>query len=128
MTDGSVRFIDQNINPEVFKAMCTIGGPTPKDFELEKNRDTALIPGGNVGSRAPAFAAGKQSTGLEGTNVNQCLLPPEIMTPPTLWLASDASAAISGRRIVARDWDPDLPPAQAAARALQPRSSATVVM
>jgi NAD(P)-dependent dehydrogenase (short-subunit alcohol dehydrogenase family) len=94
------------------------GGPT----------DTALIPGGNVGNRAPAFAAGKQPAGLEGTNVNQFLLPAEIMAPPMLWLASDASAAFNGRRIVARDWDPDLPAAAAAEHAMQPRSAATVVM
>ncbi|WP_375402973.1 SDR family NAD(P)-dependent oxidoreductase [uncultured Sphingomonas sp.] len=94
------------------------GGPT----------DTAFIPGGDVGVRAPVFAAGKQSAGLEGTNVNRFLLPPEIMAPPMLWLASDGSAETSGRRIVARDWDPDLPVAAAAERAMQPRSAATVVM
>jgi NAD(P)-dependent dehydrogenase (short-subunit alcohol dehydrogenase family) len=94
------------------------GGPT----------DTALIPGGKVGSRAPVFAAGKQPAGLEGTNVNQFLLPPDIMAPPMLWLASDASAAVNGRRIIARDWDSELPAAAAAERAMQPRSAATVVM
>lgn len=94
------------------------GGPT----------DTAFIPGGQVGSRAPVFAAGMQPTGLEGTNVNQFLLPAEIMAPPILWLASDASAAVTGRRIVARDWNPDLPAAEAAERALQPTSAVTVVM
>lgn len=94
------------------------GGPT----------DTALIPGANVGGRAPAFAAGKQAAGLEGTNVHQFLLPAEIMAPPMLWLASDASAAFNGRRIVARDWDSDLPDAAAAARAMQPPAAATAVM
>ncbi len=90
--------------------------------------DTAFIPGGKVGTRAPTFAAGKLATGMEGTNVNQFLLPADIMAPPVLWLASDASAAISGRRIVARDWDPDLPAQEAADRAMQPRSGLTVVM
>lgn len=94
------------------------GGPT----------DTAFIPGGAVGSRAPAFAAGKQRAGLEGTNVNRFLLPAGIMAPPVLWLASDASSAVSGRRIVARDWNPDLPPAEAVERALQPSSTVTMVM
>ncbi len=44
MVDGSVRFIDQNIDPEVFKAMCTIGGPGPKNLELDKTPGTPLIP------------------------------------------------------------------------------------
>jgi hypothetical protein len=44
MTDGSVRFIDQSIDDEVFKAMCTVGGATPKDFDLKKNPKTLLVP------------------------------------------------------------------------------------
>ncbi len=44
MTDGSVRFIDQNVSDEVFKAMCTVGGPSPKAFDLDKIPNTPLIP------------------------------------------------------------------------------------
>jgi Protein of unknown function (DUF1559) len=44
MTDGSVRFIDQDVSDEVFKAMCTINGPTPKGFDPEKDANTPLIP------------------------------------------------------------------------------------
>jgi 3-oxoacyl-[acyl-carrier protein] reductase len=79
--------------------------------------DTALIPG-EVGGRAAAFSAGKDAPGREG--FVQGLLPPEIMAPPILWLASDASNAITGGRFVARDWDPDLTPEQASIRARAP--------
>jgi len=44
MADGSVRFIDQSVSPEVFKAMCTIGGPAPAGFDPAKDPKTPLIP------------------------------------------------------------------------------------
>jgi 3-oxoacyl-[acyl-carrier protein] reductase len=69
--------------------------------------DTALIPG-EVGGRAIAFRAGKDAPGREG--FVEGLLPPEIMAPPILWLASDASNEVTGGRFVARDWDADLAP------------------
>jgi 3-oxoacyl-[acyl-carrier protein] reductase len=77
--------------------------------------DTALIPGGTVGSRAMSgFRAGKGPRGDEGRTGG--LLPAEIIVPPALWLCSDESLDWNGRRFVAKDWDPDLPPAEAAAR------------
>lgn len=77
--------------------------------------DTALIPG-PVGDRAAKFVAGKAEPGGEGF-VSGGLLPPQIMGPPMLWLASDLSDGVTGRRYVARDWDADLDPDAAAARA-----------
>lgn len=77
--------------------------------------DTALIPG-HVGGRSNGHRAGKEPRGIEGP-VEGGLLPPEIMATPLLWLASDEAGVINGRRFVARDWDPDLPFAQAAANA-----------
>jgi len=44
MTDGSVRFIDQNVNPDLFKAMCTVGGPVPDEFNPGSNPQTPLVP------------------------------------------------------------------------------------
>lgn len=89
--------------------------------------DTALIPGGVVGERAnPTFRAGKGPVGDEGRVGG--ILPPEIMVPPTLWLCSEGSASYNGRRFVAKDWDPDLPPADAAARAVQAQHAAPRIM
>jgi NAD(P)-dependent dehydrogenase (short-subunit alcohol dehydrogenase family) len=88
--------------------------------------DTSLIPGDNVGKRAKPFAAGKGPVGMEGRSCD--LLPPEIMAPPILWLASDGSNGTSGRRFVARDWDPDLPPAEAAERAMQKPAEVLTIM
>ncbi|NIJ08539.1 3-oxoacyl-[acyl-carrier protein] reductase [Sphingomonas vulcanisoli] len=92
------------------------GGPT----------DTAFVPGGNVGARAKPFVAGKEPVGQEGTNID--LLPASIMAPPILWLASDQSNGVTGRRFVARDWDADLAPSDAARRAMQPPSDMPVIM
>jgi hypothetical protein len=44
MSDGSVRFIDQNVSDDVFKAMATMNGPNPEGFNLEKNEHTPLVP------------------------------------------------------------------------------------
>ena len=38
-----------------------------------------------------------------------------VMVPPVRWLASEASDGVTGRRFVARLWDPSLPDAEAAA-------------
>jgi NAD(P)-dependent dehydrogenase (short-subunit alcohol dehydrogenase family) len=64
--------------------------------------DTALARGSIPGRRKSAF------------------LQADIMAPPVLWLASDRSARWTGRRFVARNWDPALPPDQAAAKAASP--------
>lgn len=65
MVDGSVRFIDQNIAPEVFKAMCTIGGPAPKNFDLDKNPGATLIPAPGSKGKAPAKPIDKPATPIE---------------------------------------------------------------
>ena len=64
--------------------------------------DTSAIPGGNVGKRSPPFRAGEGPRGQEG--FTKGLLPPAIMGPPLLWLASNESDGTTGRRFLARDW------------------------
>jgi 3-oxoacyl-[acyl-carrier protein] reductase len=48
------------------------------------------------------------------------LLPPEIMAAPMIWLASEASNTVTGRRIVAAKWNPTLWTDQAAQAASSP--------
>jgi NAD(P)-dependent dehydrogenase (short-subunit alcohol dehydrogenase family) len=74
--------------------------------------DTAAIPGEGVGTRALPFVAGEGPRGQEG--IAKGLLPPAIMAPPLLWLASDKSAGVTGRRFVARDWSDSISPTKAA--------------
>jgi NAD(P)-dependent dehydrogenase (short-subunit alcohol dehydrogenase family) len=87
--------------------------------------DTDFVPG-NVGHRASPFQAGKGALGLEGKDMQ--FLPSDIMGPPVVWLASAASDGVTGRRFVARDWDPDLPAQDAAWRAMQPAADVPVIM
>ena len=45
------------------------------------------------------------------------LLPPEVMVPPLLWLASERSDGVTGMRFNAAQWRADLPESEAAAMA-----------
>ena len=81
--------------------------------------DTSAIPGGVPGTRAPPFRPGEGPRGQEGSTKG--LLPPSIMGPPILWLASDESASITGGRFSARDWSDEIAPADAAAHAQSDR-------
>lgn len=65
----------------------------------------ALLPGGPC------------DTPAQGDRDRSDMWPPELMVPPLLWLASGASDGVTGRRFVARLWDPALPPGAAAAAA-----------
>lgn len=71
--------------------------------------DTAFIPesmvAGEVGRRAG-----------DGSP----LLPGDVIVPPALYLCSDASNGLTGRRVIAKYWDPSLPAAEAFAACLQP--------
>jgi 3-oxoacyl-[acyl-carrier protein] reductase len=51
--------------------------------------------------------------------VRRQLLRPEVMVEPLLWLASDASADVTGSRLNAARWDNALPAKRAAAAALE---------
>ncbi|MBM3485545.1 MAG: SDR family NAD(P)-dependent oxidoreductase [Alphaproteobacteria bacterium] len=67
--------------------------------------DTAIIPEpAGFGRRAPDFP----------------FLDPSVMRAPILWLMSAASDGVTMRRFLGRDWDPSLPPADAAAKAGHP--------
>ena len=48
------------------------------------------------------------------------LIKPEIMRAPIVWLASSSAEGITGRRFVARLWDPSLTPDEAAQAASAP--------
>ena len=66
--------------------------------------DTDLIPGSGPGRR-----------GADGQ-----LLPVTVMDQALLWLVSDASSHVTGRRLIGRLWDAALPPDDAARKAMPP--------
>jgi 3-oxoacyl-[acyl-carrier protein] reductase len=53
------------------------------------------------------------------TKSGKPLLPMDIMNPLLLWLASDLSDGMTGKRYIGKLWDSSLPPGEAAARAEQ---------
>ena len=65
---------------------------------------------------------GVTNTPLVGENAGDPakMLQPEIMVKPLLWLVSDAADAVSGRRVIAADWDSSVPADQAAEKAGAP--------
>jgi NAD(P)-dependent dehydrogenase (short-subunit alcohol dehydrogenase family) len=62
-----------------------------------------LLPGGAVATRMAKSVANPEA-----------LLQPEIMAAPIVWLASDDSNNVTGRRFIAAKWDGALAPLQAA--------------
>ncbi len=81
--------------------------------ELEGTGVTAnvLVPGGVADTNIiPEEADYDRST----------LIRPEVMQDPVVWLASDASSEISGRRFIAYYWDEDLPIEERLAKAGAP--------
>lgn len=65
-----------------------------------------LVPGGPVNTRL----VGNSFTAAQ----KQRLIQPEIMIWPLLWLVSDASDGVTGKRFIAAFWDRSLPAAEAA--------------
>lgn len=69
----------------------------------------ALLPGG-------ATLTGMIPSGYPA-ELRAKLLPPEVMVPPLLWLASERSNGVTGMRFNAAQWRVDLPESDAAAAA-----------
>ncbi len=70
----------------------------------------ALMPGG---ATATSFLPEGHKQGADGMS-----LAPTVMNAALLWLLSDASAAVSGRKFVGRLWNDALPPDEAARGAM----------
>jgi 3-oxoacyl-[acyl-carrier protein] reductase len=79
--------------------------------------DTDFIPQEMVPGRVGERAGGRSP-----------LLPGDVVVPPALYLCSDASNGLTGRRVIAKYWDPALPPDQAFAACLQPRHEHPQIM
>ena len=88
-----------------------------KDLEGTGVTVNILVPGGPT--ETPGFFP-------PGKPRPPVLLDPEIMRAPVVWLASPQSDGITACRFIARDWDPSLPPAEAAARAHTPAAWPTL--
>jgi NAD(P)-dependent dehydrogenase (short-subunit alcohol dehydrogenase family) len=75
----------------------------------------SLIPGGAADTEFVHEASRKELAAMGRT-----LLPPSVMVPPMLWLASRLSDGVTGARFVGKLWDDALPPNDAAMKAREP--------
>jgi NAD(P)-dependent dehydrogenase (short-subunit alcohol dehydrogenase family) len=75
----------------------------------------SLIPGGAADTEFVHEASRKELAAMGRT-----LLPPSVMVPPVLWLASRLSDGVTGARFVGKLWDDALPPNDAAMKAREP--------
>ena len=71
----------------------------------------ALLPGGPGNTRMIP---------LEEVPDRSKLVQPEVMMAPIVWLMSRNSNGVTGRRFIAKNWDPALPPSEAAQNAGAP--------
>jgi len=90
--------------------------------------DTPFIPGGEVGNRVEIDWPTLAGSIAEGNRNISGLLPAEVMAAPTLWLASDASKDITGRRIVGANWPPHASAEEALKTAMTPAIDAPHVL
>lgn len=75
----------------------------------------SLIPGGAADTDFVHESSRKELAAM-----GRALLPPSVMVPPVLWLASRLSDGVTGARFVGKLWDDTLPPDDAAAKAREP--------
>jgi len=71
-----------------------------------------LVPGGPVNTRL----VGRSFSDAERLQ----LIQPDVMVTPLLWLVSDATSEITGKRFIAGAWDRTLPASQAAEKCSAP--------
>jgi NAD(P)-dependent dehydrogenase (short-subunit alcohol dehydrogenase family) len=95
-------------------------GPSKAALEAETSIWAQDLAGSGVTVNA-LLPGGATATGMVPDSypaeLRAKLLPPEVMVPPLLWLASERSDGITGMRFDAARWRADLPESEAAARA-----------
>lgn len=82
-----------------------------------------LLPGGAADTD---FITQAMVPGEVGTRSR--LLPGDVIVPPAIYLCTDASNGVTGRRIVAQFWDETMTPADAFAACLQPQHDHPEIM
>ena len=121
IASGRGRLVNISMNHETMRrAGFSPYGPSKAALESETTIWAQDLAGTGVTVNA-LLPGGATETGLipasVGPDVRAGMLRPEIVVAPLLWLASDASSAFTGRRVDAKLWQSDLPPADAAQEA-----------
>jgi NAD(P)-dependent dehydrogenase (short-subunit alcohol dehydrogenase family) len=117
------RIINISMNHDT---MCRRGfspyGPSKAALESETIIWAQDLAGTGVTVNA-LLPGGATLTGMIPSSVSDAvgshLLHPDIVIPPLLWLASNEADGVTGRRLVANQWRPDLDEAVAAEAAME---------
>jgi 3-oxoacyl-[acyl-carrier protein] reductase len=86
--------------------------------ELEGTGVTVNIVNPGAGANTPGMAEEMRRKSRDGTV--ERLVEPEQMVPPLLWVVSREADRVNGMRYDAKQWNPGLPPAEAARRTGRP--------
>ena len=114
---GSGRIVNLTTSfPTMIRSGFAPYGPTKAAIEAmtaawaDDYRDTGIT----VNALLPGWASDTDMIPAEDFPEREKLVPPSVMVQPALWLVSDLSKDTTGMRVVAKDWNPDLPVADAA--------------
>tara|TARA_B100001094_G_C18048009_1_gene728503 strand:+ start:118 stop:975 length:858 start_codon:yes stop_codon:yes gene_type:complete len=83
-----------------------------------------LLPGG---ASDTDFIPASMVPGKVGERQNK-ILPGNVIVPPAIWLCSDETNGITGRRIIAKFWDHNLPAKKSFEKCLQPQNDHPEIM
>jgi 3-oxoacyl-[acyl-carrier protein] reductase len=86
--------------------------------ELEGTGVTVNIINPGAGANTPGMAEEMRAKSREGSV--EKLVEPIQMVPPLLWVVSRDADRVNGMRYDAKQWNPSLPPAEAARRTGRP--------
>lgn len=75
-----------------------------------------LLPGG---ASDTDFISSEMVPGDVGTRAGK-ILPGDIIVPPAVWMCTDETNGLTGRRVIAKFWDDNASPAEAFGKCLQP--------
>ena len=118
---GKIVTVTTGLDTMLFSVMTAYGGAKAASEAYQAGLARELA---DTGITVNTFGPGGMSNtrmvpdrpGLD----REKLVQPSVMGPPAVWLASDLSDGVTGRRFNASLWDHSLPPAEAAAKTSGP--------
>lgn len=83
-----------------------------------------LLPGG---ASDTDFISQEMVPGAVGSRSDR-ILPGDVIVPPAVWMCTDETNGLTGRRVIAKFWDHDAEPATAFEKCLQPKHDHPEIM
>ena len=83
-----------------------------------------LLPGG---ASDTDFISQEMVPGEVGTRSGR-ILPGDVIVPPAVWMCTDETNGLTGRRVIAKFWDHETNPAEAFEKCLQPKHDHPEIM